>query len=103
MAELISKWAGHVADPRQSFSNLKAVVFQKLVRRLCENCRAPYKPSADLQKQGLPVDTVEQLYRKGGQVEIKNDMGITSFTILNPNFNPNLSNKIFSLVNPTLG
>ena len=72
MAELISKWAGHVADPRQSFSNLKAVIFQKLVRRLCENCRAPYKPSSDLKKQGLPVDTVEQLYRKGGQVEIKN-------------------------------
>lgn len=72
MAEMISKWAGFVADPRLSFNNLKAVVFQKLVRKLCENCRAPYKPSNDLAKQGLPVDTVEHLYRKGGQVEVKN-------------------------------
>ncbi|MEE2912530.1 MAG: ATPase, T2SS/T4P/T4SS family [Planctomycetota bacterium] len=71
-SELLSKWAGHVSDPRQSFSNLKAVAFQRLVRRLCDNCRAPYKPTPDLKKQGLPVDSVEQLYRKGGQVEIKN-------------------------------
>ena len=34
--------------------------------------------------------------------EINNDSGITSFTILDPNFNPNLNKKIFSLVNPTL-
>jgi len=72
MSELISKWAGLVADPRLSFNSLKAVVFQRLVRRLCENCRAPYKPTPDLAKQGLPIDTVELLYRQGGQVELKN-------------------------------
>jgi len=72
MSELISKWASFVADPRQSFGALQAVVFQKLVRRLCENCRVAYKPSEDLAKQGLPINTVEQLYRKGGQVEQKN-------------------------------
>jgi type II secretory ATPase GspE/PulE/Tfp pilus assembly ATPase PilB-like protein len=72
LQELVSKWAGMVADPRKSFEGLQAVVFQKLVRRLCENCRVAYKPSPDLAKQGLPIDTVEQLYRKGGQVELKN-------------------------------
>lgn len=72
MTELISKWASFVADPRQSFDALQAVVFQKLVRKLCENCRVAYKPSEDLAKQGLPVNTIEQLYRKGGQVEQKN-------------------------------
>ena len=30
------------------------------------------KPTEDLEKQGLPVNTVEMLYRKGGQVEVKN-------------------------------
>jgi type II secretory ATPase GspE/PulE/Tfp pilus assembly ATPase PilB-like protein len=72
MTELISRWASFVADPRQSFDALQAVVFQKLVRKLCENCRAAYKPSEDLAKQGLPINSVEQLYRKGGQVEQKN-------------------------------
>ncbi len=71
-SELISRWAGFVADPRQSFDALQAVVYQKLVRKLCENCRVAYTPSADLAKQGLPVNTVEQLYRKSGQVEHKN-------------------------------
>ncbi len=72
MTELVSKWAGFVADPRQSFESLQAIVYQKLVRKLCENCRVAYKPSEDLAKQGLPTDRVEQLYRKGGEVEQKN-------------------------------
>ncbi|MBC8309238.1 MAG: Flp pilus assembly complex ATPase component TadA [Phycisphaerales bacterium] len=72
MPELISRWAGFVSDPRKSFDSLQAVVYQKLVRKLCENCRVAYKPSKDLAKHGLPIDTVEQLYRKGGQVELKN-------------------------------
>jgi type IV pilus assembly protein PilB len=72
MSDLLSKWAGLVSNPRQSFDGLQAVVYQKLVRKLCENCRVAYKPSSDLAKQGLPVDTVEQLYRKGGTIEHKN-------------------------------
>jgi type II secretory ATPase GspE/PulE/Tfp pilus assembly ATPase PilB-like protein len=72
MPELISRWAGLVSDPRKSFDALQAIVYQKLVRKLCENCRVAYKPSQDLAKQGLPIDTVDQLYRKGGQVELKN-------------------------------
>ncbi len=72
MSELISKWAAMVADPRQAFDGLQAVVFQRLARRLCENCRVAYQPSEDLGKQGLPVDSVEHLYRQGGQVEHKN-------------------------------
>jgi general secretion pathway protein E len=72
LQELVSKWAGMVADPKKSFEGLQAVVFQKLARRLCDNCRVSYKPSPDLAKQGLPIDTVDQLYRKGGQVEFKN-------------------------------
>ena len=72
LQELVSKWAGMVADPKKSFESLQAIVYQKLARRLCENCRVAYKPSPDLAKQGLPIDTVDQLYRKGGQVEFKN-------------------------------
>tara|TARA_Y100000590_G_scaffold427003_1_gene536719 strand:+ start:657 stop:1247 length:591 start_codon:yes stop_codon:yes gene_type:complete len=36
------------------------------------------------------------------KLEIINNSEIITFTILNPNFNPNLNNKIFSLANPLL-
>lgn len=36
------------------------------------------------------------------KLQIINDEGITTFAILNPNFNPSLDNKIFSLANPLL-
>ena len=44
------------------------------------------------------VLTLDQL----GIESFHNNEGIISFTILNPNFNPNLNNKIFSLANPLL-
>jgi type II secretory ATPase GspE/PulE/Tfp pilus assembly ATPase PilB-like protein len=72
LSDLLSKWAGLVSNPRLSFDGLQAVVYQKLVRKLCENCRVAYKPSPDLAKQGLPIDSVEQLFRKGGTIEHKN-------------------------------
>ena len=36
------------------------------------------------------------------KLQIINDEGITTFTLLNPDFNPSLDNKIFSLANPLL-
>ena len=36
------------------------------------------------------------------KIEIINEFSKISFTLLNPNFNPNLHDKIFSLANPTL-
>ena len=37
------------------------------------------------------------------KLEILNDLEIITFTILNPNYNPDLNDKIFSLANPLLG
>ncbi len=52
---------------------LRGVTAQKLCRQLCQNCRVPYQPKPEmLQKLGLPADKVKQLYKKGGQVLIKN-------------------------------
>ncbi|MEO0715463.1 MAG: hypothetical protein AAFY58_00585, partial [Planctomycetota bacterium] len=52
---------------------LRGIVAQRLVRKLCTNCRVPYTPQPDtLKKLGLPADKVSQLYKKGGQVLIKN-------------------------------
>ncbi len=54
-------------------SVLRGVVAQKLCRKLCQNCRVAYQPKPEmLQKLGLPADRVKQLFKKGGQVLIKN-------------------------------
>ena len=36
------------------------------------------------------------------KIEVKSKLNEMSFTLLNPNFNPNLQDKIFSLANPIL-
>lgn len=62
-----------VGDAELGGNALHGVVAQKLVRRLCSNCRVPYQPQAEtVRKLGLPPDKVKQLYKKGGQVLIKN-------------------------------
>lgn len=62
-----------VGDPEAAAKALNGVVAQKLARKLCENCRVPYQPPAELLKKlGLPAGKVKQLYKKGGQVLIRN-------------------------------
>jgi len=69
----LAMWLKAVGENDVAVKNLKGVVSQRLVRKLCTNCRAPYQPSPDmLKKLGLPADKVKQLYKKGGQVLIKN-------------------------------
>ena len=62
-----------VGDPAKASACLRGVITQKLVRKLCENCRVPYQPTPDmLKKLGLPAEKVKQLFKKGGQVLIRN-------------------------------
>lgn len=69
----VQTWVKAVADPKLSSTALHGVVAQKLLRRLCPNCRVPYPPPADmLKKLGIPDGKVQQLFKKGGQVLIKN-------------------------------
>ena len=43
---------------------VSAVLSQRLVRKLCDKCKEPYAPSADVLKQlGLPPDRVKAFYR----------------------------------------
>ena len=43
---------------------VSAVLSQRLVRKLCDKCKEPYAPSADMLKQlGLPPDRVKAFYR----------------------------------------
>ncbi len=52
--------------PADKFAKaIKAVVYTRLARRLCETCRQPYQPTPQLlQKLGLPPGRVNTLYRQ---------------------------------------
>jgi general secretion pathway protein E len=51
-------------EPFLLASSLSAILGQRLVRKLCDDCKEAYAPSADLlQKVGLPADKVDKFYR----------------------------------------
>lgn len=53
-------WLG---DPKQVAEGLRAIISQKLIRRLCEECKEAYRPNPKLiAKVGLPPET-KTLYR----------------------------------------
>jgi len=58
----LRRWASLVGDAKLLSRSVFAITHQRLVRKLCENCKAPYKPDpATLKKLNLPSDKV--LYR----------------------------------------
>ncbi len=62
-----------VGDPKLAAKGLEGVVAQQLLRVLCSNCKVAYQPTPEmLKKLGLPADKVKQLFKKGGQVLIRN-------------------------------
>lgn len=71
--EALEGWIKAVGDPDLATRNLQGVVAGKLLRKLCVNCRVPYAASPDmLKKLGVPEGKQVQLFKKGGQVLIKN-------------------------------
>lgn len=69
----VQAWLKLVGEPDAATKGLHGVVAQKLVRKLCTNCRVAYQPTPEMVKKlGLPADKVKQLFKKGGQVLIKN-------------------------------
>lgn len=72
-AEAVESWVRLVGNAEEASKGLTGVMAQRLVRKLCMNCRVPYAPAPDLLKKlGLPADKVKQLFKKGGQVLVKN-------------------------------
>ena len=54
-------------EPYIIASALKGVISQRLVRRVCPNCKTAYKPTPEeLQDMGLPEDADETWYRGNG-------------------------------------
>jgi general secretion pathway protein E len=71
--QAMQTWMKAVGDLDQASKCLRGAVAQKLLRKLCMNCRVAYQPSPEMVKKlGLPPDKIKQLFKKGGQVLIKN-------------------------------
>lgn len=72
-AAAIATWLKAVGEGESGSKCLQGVIALRLVRKLCGNCKVAYQPSPDMVKKlGLPPDRVKQLFKKGGQVLIKN-------------------------------
>ncbi|MDX2147237.1 MAG: ATPase, T2SS/T4P/T4SS family [Planctomycetota bacterium] len=70
---MLQQWMKGVGDAELGAKVLQGLVSGKLLRKLCIECRQEYQPSPDvLKRAGLPADKVQKLYKKGGQVLIKN-------------------------------
>lgn len=70
---VIQIWVKLLGDADAAAKSIHGVLAQKLLRKLCINCKQAYQPSPDvLKKLGLPPDKVKQLFKKGGEVLVKN-------------------------------
>jgi type II secretory ATPase GspE/PulE/Tfp pilus assembly ATPase PilB-like protein len=60
----LAKWLKTVGNVQQGLADLRGVLCQILVRKLCPDCKEPYQPDPQmLKKLGLPPDRVPQLFR----------------------------------------
>ncbi len=63
-AEALEKYLHLLEDHKQGGKVLRAIVNQRLIRKLCPECREAYKPDAELlRKANLPVDKIEHFFR----------------------------------------
>jgi type II secretory ATPase GspE/PulE/Tfp pilus assembly ATPase PilB-like protein len=62
--DALRQFLAWVNDPSMSSKALLAITNQRLVRKLCEECKEAYKPDANLlKKANLPADKIEHFYR----------------------------------------
>ncbi len=73
--EAVDGWVKAVGEPASAGKHLQFVVAGRLIRKLCTNCRVPYPASPELLAKlgvGAGAGAPQQLYKKGGQVLVKN-------------------------------
>ena len=60
----LAKWVRVCEDAKRAMGHLKLVLCQVLLRKLCPECKEPYKPDPQmLAKANLPADRIEAFYR----------------------------------------
>ncbi|MEM9345713.1 MAG: ATPase, T2SS/T4P/T4SS family [Planctomycetota bacterium] len=67
-------WIKIVGDKRLAAESLGAIVSQRLTRRLCLTCRAPYQPdAAAMKKLNMSKNSATHLYKASGKVVVKDE------------------------------
>jgi type II secretory ATPase GspE/PulE/Tfp pilus assembly ATPase PilB-like protein len=62
----VGRWLKLVGDKNLAVRNLLGICNQRLIRKLCEECRQAYAPNKDLlRKFNIPAEKVKALYRTG--------------------------------------
>lgn len=66
VVQALSTWLEWVGDKRLVVENLAAIINQRLIRILCDECKQAYQPNQDLfRKFNIPADKIKVLYRPG--------------------------------------
>lgn len=64
--QALAKWLKFVPDRNEAVGVLRGISCQRLVRKLCSECRQAYIPNREVFKKfNIPADKVKHLYRKG--------------------------------------
>lgn len=70
-------WLKIVGDRKLAASSLSAIISQRLVRKLCPTCRAPYQPDAvAMKKLNMTGGGDSTLYKASGKVVVKEEESI---------------------------
>jgi type II secretory ATPase GspE/PulE/Tfp pilus assembly ATPase PilB-like protein len=64
--QVLGRWLKLVGDRKVASEDLKGILCQRLVRKLCDQCKQAYTPNPEiLKKFNLPADKAKVLYRPG--------------------------------------
>jgi type IV pilus assembly protein PilB len=74
----LRKWVKLVDDKKMAIRPLLGAINQRLVRKLCEECKQGYQPNKELlRKFNIPADKAKILYRPGKVKYNKRGKGVT--------------------------
>ncbi len=64
--QALAKWIKFTGNKNLAADSLLGISNQRLVRKLCDECREPYKPNTDiLKKFNIPANKIKVFYRAG--------------------------------------
>lgn len=71
--EALARWIKAVGDKKKASESLQILTHQRLMRKLCDQCKLAYQPPGEqLKKLGLPPEQVRQLFKPTGKVIDRN-------------------------------
>lgn len=66
VAETLDQWIKYIKDKSLVADTLEAIINQRLIRKLCPDCRTPYQPNPALFKKfNIPPEEASSFYRPG--------------------------------------